>query len=141
LPNAIIYQFYGASLEEGTTDMEKADIELIKKVFWDYNVEDDEIEKNLDELNRGILSDQWFFLRLIENFNWHFLIRLIPQDVLLALLTDDIIQKIRSKRRREDLANTKSLLQSRPLPFPRWDHIHDERTRHGLLSNRWYGVK
>jgi hypothetical protein len=121
--------------------MEKADIEIIKKVFWDYQMEDDEIEEHLKALNRGIIADQWFFLRILENFTWHFLIKLIPQKLLLTLLTDDVISKIRSKRRREDLANTKSLLQSRPLPFPRWDHIHDERTRHGLLSNRWYGVK
>ena len=122
-------------------DMEKADIELIKKVFWDYKIDDDEIEKNLEALSRGVISDQWFFLRILENFTWHFLIKLIPQKVLLTLLTDEMISKIRSKRRREDLANTKSLLQNRPLPFPRWDHINDERTRHGLLSNWWYGVK
>ena len=121
--------------------MEKTDLQLIKKVFWDYHIEEEEIKKNVKQLNRGIILDQWFFVRILENFTWHFLIRLISSKVLLELLTDDIIDKIRSKRRREDLANTKSLLLERPLPFPRWDHIHDERTRHGFLSNRWYRIK
>lgn len=121
--------------------MEKTDIELVKKVFWDYNLESPEIVEKITDLNKGIITDEWFFLRILENCSWHFLIQLIPQKVLLELLTDEIISKIRSKRRREDLANTKSLLLERPLPFPRWNHLQDERARHGLLSNRWYGIK
>jgi hypothetical protein len=121
--------------------MERAKIDLIKKSFWDYDFEDSEIENRINFLKKGIISDESFFLRIIENFSWHFLINLLSEEILLNLLTDELINKIRSKRRRENIANAKSVLLDRPLPFPRWDNITYERTRHGLLSNRWYGIK
>ncbi len=121
--------------------MDKKDIEIIKKSFWDYSIDNHEIEEKIEALNHGKVSDERFFIRILENFSWHFLIKLIPEKVLLNLLSDKILQKIRSKRRRENLANTKSILLDLPLPFPRWNNINNERSRHGLLSDRWYGVK
>lgn len=97
-------------IQEGYEKMKRAEIELIKKSFWDYDFKDSEIEKRISFLRKGIISDERFFLRILENFSWHFLIELIPEDILLSLLTDKLINKIRSKRRRENLANAKSIL-------------------------------
>lgn len=121
--------------------MKKEKIRLIKHCFWDYYYEDQEIEKRILELNEGIVQDETFLIRIIENLEWYILIEIIPIDRLLSFITKERLQKIRSKRRRENLANAKSILLEQPLPFPRWDRCDFEKTRHGLLSNRWYGTE
>ena len=121
--------------------MKKEKISLIKHCLWDYDYEDQEIEKLIQALKEGIVQDENFLIRIIENLEWYTLIEIIPIDKLLSYLTKERLQKIRSKRRRENLANAKSILLEQPLPFPRWDRCDFEKTRHGLLSNRWYGTK
>jgi len=118
--------------------MRSEHVELIANCFWDYRVEESEIRQKVAQLERGIVSDEHFFRRILDTLHWFDLIQLIPLETLLALLTPERLQKLRSQRRRENLANAKSILRGEALPFPRWDHLDAERARHGFLSHRWY---
>jgi len=104
-------------------------------------LEEGYIEQQIEALRNGRIEDERFLVRLLENLSWHSLVKIIPKERLLKFINHRILSQIRSKRRRENLENVKSILLDLPLPFSRWDNITAERARHGFLSNRWYGIK
>jgi|GEM_PF-1848588 len=114
-------------------------VELIRKCFWDYGVEEGEIRQKAADLERGIVSDEHFFRRILDTLHWFDLIQLIPLETLLDLLTAERLQKLRSQRRRENFANARSILRGKALPFSRWDHLDAERARHGFFPRWGYG--
>lgn len=121
--------------------MKLKEIELIRSVFWDYYYTDSEIEKIVSEINSGVMSDENFFLRLLENLYWYDLTGIFPIKNLLPFLKNEILKKIRNKRLREEYETVKSILLGKPVPFSRWNNLSDERRRHGLLSDRGNGFK
>ncbi len=76
---------------------------LLSKLFWDLNVDVEQLDKLLTgEVKRaGAIEAVDLYYRLLTTFDWHTLIKIVPRDRLLQMLSDAVIGKIKSEDLRE----------------------------------------
>ena len=112
--------------------------ELIKKIFWDYEID---IESLLSHIDNGTLSggkEQRLFIRCLENLPWHCVVGVFGFDKANELLTDEVIQKVWPEERSDHFATLKKILRGEPLPTTRWDSELRKKLKSTVLSYRWY---
>lgn len=111
--------------------------QLLSKVFWDYNLDIKEIIKTID--NDTITHNKkQIFVRCLQRLPWHNVVGIFGFDAAKTLLTNDVIEQIWPKERREHFATLQKLLRGEPLPAARWDSELREKLKSTVLSYRWY---
>ena len=112
----------------------------IKSIFWDYNIDPDEIYETVigKRKKAGPFDSQQIFIRMLERLSWYELIDILGLEFIKNNLTEDVIKKVRFKALRERYETARNVLHGHPLPFSGWDPPYREKIKHTLLSNRWY---
>jgi hypothetical protein len=112
----------------------------LKGIFWDYNIDPDELFEVLNGKRKkvGPFNAQQIFIRMLERLSWYELIELLDLEYIKNNLTDEVIQKIRFRALREKYETVQKVLHGHPLSVSGWDPPYRERIKHTLLSNRWY---
>lgn len=86
---------------------------IFKQLMWDYNYSPEEIqdlfENKINDV--GHYTRETLFKKLIENFPWSIIIKIFPSEMVLALLTDDLIKQLRFKSLQRDYKYAKKRLQ------------------------------
>ncbi len=124
--------------------MSKAEKEkLLETIAWDYNVKGDRLLEVLVGLRKkeGPFNQDKILLRILERLPWHDVLGLVGKDLLMELLTEDLIARLRFPEQRRRYERIRKILQGTPLPFSGWDISHREAYKRSLLSNRWYRNK
>jgi hypothetical protein len=72
--------------------------ELLKLLMWDYNIPAEELEEVLDgrKLNAGHYTRSGLFKKIIETYPWFTVLQLFTPEEIYYLLTDDVINKLRT---------------------------------------------
>lgn len=112
--------------------------ELLKKIVWDYTINLDAIIRDIDSDALPLHKKQQLFIRCLERLPWHNVVGIFGFDKAVDLLTDEVIQRIWPKERREHFATLKKILRGEPLPPARWDSQLREKLKSTVLSYRWY---
>jgi hypothetical protein len=72
---------------------------LMKSLMWDYNIPPEhclEVLEGKREL-AGHYNEKTLFRKLIESYRWFTVLKLVPLNRILELLTDDVIASLRFK--------------------------------------------
>ncbi len=121
--------------------MEKEDVrKLLKPVLWDYHTDPHDLFEAASGRKKqaGNFTQEAALIRILERLSWYDLIRLFGMKKLTALLTPEIISRIRIRGLREKYEFARKVLQGEPVSFSGWDTKYREKIRHTLLSDRWY---
>jgi len=72
---------------------------IFTQVMWEYDFPPESV---LDLLNGKIESlghytRETLFKKMLENLPWFTIVKLLPEEMILSLLTEDVIHKLRFK--------------------------------------------
>jgi hypothetical protein len=115
-------------------------IKTLRNIFWDYNVEPDEIylilkkEKEEDKF----FSREKILLRILERMGWYEVLELLGKDYLKKNLTVSLLRKIRNPNIKIRYEILRKFLQGEALSFTGWSDENSKRLKTSLLSERWY---
>ena len=100
------------SVLQAKDDSEKS--KIFNQIAWDYKISPDEIEAVLldNKEKAGHYSRAEIFKKLVESYPWFTIINVLPVASVQQLLSDDLIQKLRSASLRSKYTYVKSRLQS-----------------------------
>ena len=87
---------------------------IFGQIAWDYKISPNEIEAVLLDNNEkaGHYSRAEIFKKLVESYPWFTIINVLPVESVHQLLSDELIQKLRSASLRSKYTYVKSRLQS-----------------------------
>lgn len=74
-------------------------LDLMKSLMWDYNIPPEhclEVLEGKREL-AGHYNEKTLFKKLLESYRWFTILKLIPLNRILELLSDDLIASLRFK--------------------------------------------
>jgi len=115
---------------------------ILKKIFWDYNVEflplDKFINMEYDDIDEYVYN--LVVTRMLERLNWYDILDIIGIEQLKIILTPDTIKRLRSNELKGRYERIRRILFKDPLPFSGWDPEYIKRIKTTLLSNRWYAA-
>lgn len=113
---------------------------LIKSVFWDYNVDPDEIYLTVLGKNstKGFFTKEKILLRLIERLSWYELIDLLGKNYLAKNLNKTIIEKIRNPQIRHKYESIRKILCGQAVSTAGWSNQNRKRLKASVLSDRRY---
>lgn len=71
---------------------------LLAKVFWDQHVETEQLNELLSGKikSAGPVKSTDLFYRLLTTFDWYTLMKIVPRERLSYLLSDSVINRIKS---------------------------------------------
>jgi len=69
----------------------------MKNLFWDMNLSQSEIQIILDQNNMSNPLTASLYARILSSFNWYKILEQLNQKQLYSALSDEVIQKIKSK--------------------------------------------
>jgi DnaJ-domain-containing protein 1 len=73
-------------------------ISLLSKLYWDMNVDPEDIYKILNtEYEKLSIEVTNLYRRLLKTYDWYTLLKLIPKNKLLNVLHDDVINHLYPK--------------------------------------------
>ena len=89
----------------------------LKKAFWDTNCSSDDLSLILEKKKQNVMGVTLakLYLRLLETYSWHKLIDIVPEEQLQEMLSDDIINNLRSEKLRIRFHNVAELLRRSTL--------------------------
>ena len=87
---------------------------LLLKLFWDLNIDVEQLNKLLSgEVRKaGAIETDDLYYRLLTTFDWHTLIKIVPRDKLLSMLSDAVIGRIKSEDLRERFRYARKFLST-----------------------------
>ena len=94
---------------------------ILSRIYWDVDVNVHEMAEKLSELSAGPadLRTISFFRRLLTSCDWYTLLKLIPADKIVDVLTDAVIGGIYPKELQTKFQYARSILSKKNLPFSR----------------------
>ena len=74
-------------------------LDLLRRLMWDYNIAPEECLEALEgaRTKAGHYTDETIFRKLIESYPWFTVLKLLPRERILQLMSDQTIQSIRNK--------------------------------------------
>lgn len=74
-------------------------IKLLNQVLWDYNISAKDIDAVLTgrKESAGHYNREKIFRKLLESYSWFTILQLIPPHDVKLLLTNQVINKLRSQ--------------------------------------------
>lgn len=87
---------------------------LLSKLFWDLNVDVEQLNKLISGKARkaGAFEAADLYYRLLTSFDWYTLIKIVPPDRLLVMLNDAVISRIKSESLRERFRYARKFLSA-----------------------------
>lgn len=94
-----------ASLEER--------LSLMRTLMWDYNIPPEHCLEVLEGKRKtaGHYTEATLFRKLLESYRWFTILKIIPPERILELLTDNVISSLRFKSLSEHYAFIRKELQ------------------------------
>ncbi|MDP1620917.1 MAG: hypothetical protein Q8M08_01125 [Bacteroidales bacterium] len=92
-----------AANQLSSTDLMPAPLEerldLMRSLMWDYNIAPEQCLEVLEGKREkaGHYTEATLFRKLLESFSWFTILKIIPPERILQLLTDKTIQSLRFK--------------------------------------------
>ncbi len=86
--------------------------QYLKPLSWDVNLSEEEVEELFSgkkEIIRGVTS-QNIYVKLLTSYNWYTLLKIAGKEKLREILTDDIIEKLKSKTLQQKYFYARSVL-------------------------------
>jgi len=114
--------------------------EILKPIIWDYDI-DSELLYEVLECKRdriGTFNKEKIIIRTLERLSWYELLELLGKEEPGKNLTEDIIQKLRFKEMQDKYEFTRKILQEEAVSYTGWSARYRKKSRHTLLSKRWY---
>ena len=73
---------------------------IIRKILWDYNISGEDCISVLEgrQHSAGHYNEQNLFIKVLESFPWYTVMDLVPLDRIRALLTEELINKLRAEQ-------------------------------------------
>jgi len=87
---------------------------IFNQMAWDYKISPEDLEAVLlDKKGKaGHYSKMDIFKKLVESYPWFTILNILPVESVQELLSDELIQKLRSASLRSKYTYVKSRLQS-----------------------------
>lgn len=84
----------------------------LKKYFWDYNFEEEELQKLLSgEISRaGHLDKEGLYSRLLTSTGWYNVLEIIGVSRIQEALSENVLKRIKSKELKRKLRIAKRIL-------------------------------
>jgi hypothetical protein len=81
-------------------------LSLMRSLMWDYNIAPGDCLEVLEgkRLKAGHYTEDTLFRKLLESYRWFTIIKIIPPERILELLTDNVIGSLRFKSLSESYA-------------------------------------
>lgn len=116
-------------------------LEALSKLFWDYNIPNQLLEKIIHHEFKEIDKYDYNLIikRMLERMQWYDLLNILGIDQLKIILSSDIIDKLRSNELKARYERIRRILFNEALSISRWDSGNIEKVKSSILSNRWYG--
>ncbi len=78
---------------------EQEQIAYFERIFWDYNISSEEVLAVFagKRVRAGHYDKYGLFRKLLESYPWFTILKLFSIDQLKALLTIEVIEKLRSE--------------------------------------------
>ena len=85
---------------------------LLSRLYWDVKVQPDQLYELLKgEIERiGHVDIQNLYYRMLTTFDWYTILRIVPTDKLIDLLSDAVIDKIRFKDLKEKFLYAREII-------------------------------
>jgi len=86
---------------------------LLKRIVWDYNISEKDIEAVLKGRaeKAGHYTRSMLFLKILETYPWFTVLKLFSPEEIKDLLTDDLLKKMRSPALRKKYEFIRQRLQ------------------------------
>lgn len=86
---------------------------VLKQILWDYNISVEDIEAVLqgDKKQAGHYNQEMIFLKILESYPWYTILQLFSPLQIKDLLTNQVIQKLRSPSLRQKYGFVQQRLQ------------------------------
>lgn len=86
---------------------------LLNQILWDYEIGADDVEAVLRGLreNAGHYNQEMIFLKIIESYSWFTILQLFTPEEIKHLLTNQVINKLRTPSLRRKYEFAKKRLQ------------------------------
>lgn len=130
--------------DEGLMTRDRKLIErVLKPILWDYDVEAYAFFLTAagEREAAGCFDQERARIRMLERLSWYDLVRLFGIEGLGSMLTHELIAKLRHGEMREKYEFARKILQGEAVSFTGWSPEYREKTKHTLLSNRWYRAR
>jgi len=116
------------------------EISLIKRIFWDYAIDPEEILAVLlgEKKQAGKFDRRRILIRMCERLGWYDLLNMVGLEFLREHLDKKVVEGIRFPEIRERYRYARKLLSGKTVPPTGWSAENRQRIKHTLLSNRWY---
>jgi len=74
-------------------------LDLLRRLMWDYSIAPEQCLEVLEGVRTkaGHYTDENLFRKLIESYPWFTVLKLLPRERILQLMSDQTIQSIRNK--------------------------------------------
>ncbi len=123
--------------------MKSADkLALLERIFWDYNIEylplTEFVEHQFNEIKE--YDYRLIITRMLERSNWYDLLDVLGKDVLIDVLTSDIVDRLRSRELKSRYERIKRILLKETGPFSGYDPQSVRRIKSAVLSDRRYSA-
>ena len=82
----------------------------MKNLFWDMNLSQSEIQIILDQNNMGNPLTASLYARILSSVAWYKILEQLNQKQLYSALSDEVIQKIKSKCLQERFIYARNML-------------------------------
>jgi len=88
-------------------------LDLMRGLMWDYNIPPEHCLEVLEGKREkaGHYTEATLFRKLLESYRWFTIIKIIPPERVLELLTDNVIRSLRFKSLSERYAFIRKELQ------------------------------
>jgi hypothetical protein len=112
----------------------------VKRIFWDYDVEPDELYAFLtgekDRLHH--FTREMIYVRILERLSWYEILECLPVNLIKKMLNPQTISMLRTESMRKKYDYAARILHNRPLSVSRWDPRNRRESEYRFLSDRWY---
>ena len=71
---------------------------MFRQIMWDYNISVEDIEALLSgkKEKAGHYNRETLFKKMLESWSWYTILQIFTPDEINSLLTDDVINRLRS---------------------------------------------
>lgn len=93
--------------------------QLFKQIMWDYNIPPEAIEDVFAGKSKtaGHYTEETLFIKLLESYSWYTIIDLLGLEKINLLLTQKVIQRLRTPELRRQYEYVRERLHEH-LPAP-----------------------
>jgi hypothetical protein len=81
-------------------------LNFMRSLMWDYNIPPEDCLEVLEGKREkaGHYTEATLFLKLLESYRWFTILKIIPPERILDLLSDNVISSLRFKSLSENYA-------------------------------------